>query len=113
MSLGARNLPRAEDLTLADVTMTSLDVSGSIEGEDIHINDNTTAAYDLVLESDSDGSALAADRILTFDVNNAARTIDLAGNFTIAGNLVTQNNNLTINARCGKDTYAYRKLYHW
>ena len=83
MSLGARNLPRAEDLTLADVTMTSLDVSGSIEGEDIHINDNTTAAYDLVLESDSDGTVLTADRTLTFDVNNESHTIDLFENLSI------------------------------
>lgn len=40
----------------------------------------------------------ASNRNLYFKVNTGDRTIDLSGNLTIAGNLVTQNNNLTINA---------------
>lgn len=35
---------------------------------------------------------------LAIDTQNVERTLDLTGNLTIAGNLVTQNNNLTINA---------------
>lgn len=58
----------------------------------VKLQDNTTPAYYLKLDSDSDGTALTADRTLTFDVNNADRVIDLAGNFT------TQNNNIIINA---------------
>jgi len=57
----------------------------SITLTDVHLNDETTAAYDLILDSDSDGTALTADRTLTFDVNNANRTIDLAGDLTLTG----------------------------
>lgn len=37
-------------------------------------------------------ASLAADRTLTIDVNDAARTIDLGGNLTIANNFITSGN---------------------
>lgn len=51
--------------------------------EQLKIEDQTTPAYNLVIQSDSDGTVLTADRILTIDVNNGARTLDLSENFTI------------------------------
>jgi len=42
----------------------------------------------MVIQSDST-TPLAADRILTYDVNNAARMIDLKGNIVISGNFIT------------------------
>jgi len=57
--------------------------TGFITITNAHLIDNTTPAYDLILSSDSDGTILSADRTLTFDVNNANRTIDLFENFTI------------------------------
>lgn len=51
----------------------------------IKLKDNTTPAYYLILDSDSDGTVLTADRTLIFDVNNASRTIDLAGDLTLDG----------------------------
>lgn len=57
---------------------------------DFQIPDSTTSTYNLKLLSDSDGTALTADRTLTFDVNNANRIIDLSADFTVgAGFTVT------------------------
>jgi len=50
--------------------------------EQVKIQDQTTAAYNLVIQSDST-TPLSADRILTIDCNNGARMLDLAENFTI------------------------------
>jgi hypothetical protein len=49
--------------------------------EGVHILD-TNASHDLVLKA---GSDLTADRILTITTGDAARTIDLGGDLTIAG----------------------------
>ena len=58
--------------------------------ESIQLNDDTTVAYDLILDSVGDGgTAMAADRTLSFDVYNANRSIDLQGNIDLAGNLTT------------------------
>ena len=56
---------------------------------------DTGADHYLDLKCNED---LGAHRLLNIIVNNAARTINLGGNLTLAGNFVTQNNNLTINA---------------
>jgi len=56
----------------------------------LHLNDLTTAAYDVKLVANGDGgTVLTADRALTFDLFNAARTIDLQGNISLAGSLTT------------------------
>ena len=55
----------------------------------LEVRDTTTTAFDLFFASNS-STALTADRILTFDVVNAARTIKLAGNIDLANNLTTQ-----------------------
>jgi hypothetical protein len=52
---------------------------------------DTAAAFDLTIASTSN-TALTADRTLTLDVNNAARTIDIAGNLTLANNFTTSGN---------------------
>lgn len=44
---------------------------------------DTAAAFDLKLQSTS-SAVLSADRVLTIDVSNADRTIDLAGNLTVS-----------------------------
>ena len=44
---------------------------------------DTAAAFDLKLQSTS-AAVLSANRTLTFDVSNADRTIDLAGNLTVS-----------------------------
>lgn len=67
----------------------------------IQLNDNTTGAYDLILDSNSDGTILTADRTLTLDVNNADRTIDLSGNLTLAANLTTATGAVTLTADAG------------
>lgn len=44
---------------------------------------DTSAAFDVTLQFTS-SPVLSADRVLTIDVSNAARTIDLAGNLTVS-----------------------------
>lgn len=57
----------------------------------IEVRDTTTTARDLFLASNS-SVALTADRTLTFDVENADRTISLGGNIDIANNFTTTGN---------------------
>lgn len=78
--------------TLTNKTLTSPTITGgTISGAavtgmtSVSILDN--GSYNLILAS-SDG-AFSANRTLSLDLNNAARTIDLAGNLTLAGNLAT------------------------
>jgi hypothetical protein len=54
----------------------------TVDCANIQLADDTTAAYSLIITSDST-SALSADRTLTIDVNNGSRMLDLAENFTI------------------------------
>lgn len=68
MALNLRNLPHMEPLTLTD----------------IRINDNSTPAYNLIIDSNST-TTLTGNRTLTFNVNNVNRTIALAGNLTLTG----------------------------
>jgi hypothetical protein len=65
--------------------------TGAFTASAVHLIDNTTAAYDTILDSDSDGSVLTADRTVTFDVNNADRGIDLSGDLTVeASSIINQ-----------------------
>ena len=56
----------------------------------VKLKDQTTPAFNTILQSDSDATPLDADRTLTFDLNNAARILDMAANLFIgAGYSVT------------------------
>jgi hypothetical protein len=58
--------------------------------EQLHLEDQTTTGYNLVIEADSNSTPMTADRIFTIDCNNAARTLDMSADFTIgAGYAVT------------------------
>lgn len=59
--------------------------------------DDTASTFNLGLVSTS-SPTMTADRTLTFDVSNADRTIDLAGNVNIGGDFTTSgSNSLTLN----------------
>ena len=68
------------ELFYIDSAGTLSKLSNSAGGVSL-LDDGT--AYFLNLASNSDATDLTADRTLTFDVNNANRTIDLNENFTI------------------------------
>jgi len=57
----------------------------------LEVRDTTTTNFDLFFASNS-SVALTADRTLTIDVENANRTISLAGNIDIANNFSTSGN---------------------
>jgi hypothetical protein len=75
--------------TLTNKTLTSPTVNGGTHTAitSLGIRD-TSAAYDVTLAAVS-STTLTAGRILTVDMVNGARTIKLAGNLDIAGNLAT------------------------
>jgi len=68
--------------TLTSPVLTTPTITGA---STLSVNDN--GSNDLIFAS-SDG-AFSADRTLNFDLNDADRTVDLAGNVTLAGALVT------------------------
>lgn len=57
----------------------------------LEVRDTTTPTFDLFFGSNS-SVALTADRTLTFDVENASRTIALGGNIDLANNFTTNGN---------------------
>lgn len=75
--------------TLTNKTLTAPTVNGgsqqSLSGWSIR---DTSAAFDVALVATS-SPVLSANRTLTLDMNNAARTLDLSGNLTLGGNLIT------------------------
>jgi len=75
--------------TLTNKTLTSPTVNGGTHTAitSLGIRD-TSAAYDVTLAAVS-STTLTAGRTLTLDLTNGARTIKLAGNLDIAGNLTT------------------------
>ena len=75
--------------TLTNKTLTSPTVNGGTHTgiTSLGIRD-TSAAYDVTLAAVS-STTLTAGRTLTLDVINSARTIKLAGNVDLAGNLTT------------------------
>ena len=79
--------------TLTNKTLTAPDINaGTISGlTELAIRD-TSAAFDVTVACVS-SSALTAGRTLTLDMINAARSIKLAGNIDIAGDLSTSGAN--------------------
>ena len=78
---GAVTLPSATVLPAPAITGGS-----AIELTVLSVRDNS-AAYDLEFQSAT--TSMGADRVLIFDVNNADRTVSLAGNVTTAAAFTT------------------------
>ena len=79
--------------TLTNKTLTSPTITGaSITGTSTLAIRDTSAAFDVTLAATS-SVTLTASRILTLDMQNAARTIALGGNISLAGNLTTSGSN--------------------
>ena len=78
---GTVTLPSATAMTAPVITGGT-----AIELTVLSIRDNS-AAYDLELQSAT--TSMGADRVLIFDVNNADRTVSLAGNVTTAAAFTT------------------------
>ncbi len=57
--------------------------------ENLSLNDATTSAFNLSLISDSNTTALTANRSFFIDVNNADRVLDISGDLTLGGNFTT------------------------
>jgi hypothetical protein len=76
--------------TLTNPTVTTGSFTSPTIVTALHLNDVTTVAYDLKIRSNGDGgTAMSADRLLTFDVFNADRTVDIKGNLSFGGNFTT------------------------
>jgi len=80
------------------VTMSgTLDVTGNAtvgsltSTTSVGIRD-TTAAYNVVIGATSTSATLTANRALTLDVGDAARTVKLNGNLSLGGTFTTDNN---------------------
>ncbi|MFA5135545.1 MAG: hypothetical protein WC505_07215 [Patescibacteria group bacterium] len=74
--------------TLLNKGLTAPTITGGSAIELAHLSvRDTAAAFDLEFKSTSTG--INADRIITFDCRNSARTIDLSGNLTLGGNFTT------------------------
>jgi len=80
------NSQTAEFTEAAGVVTLTTDVLKA--NDSVDIVDTTTSAYVLKLVATSSVAA-TGDRNLVLDVNNADRTIDLAGDLILAGNLIT------------------------
>ena len=78
---GTVTLPSGTALTAPAITGGT-----AIELTQLSVRDNS-AAYDLEFQSAT--TSMGADRLLIFDVNNADRTVSLAGNVTFAGAVTT------------------------
>ncbi len=73
---------------------TTLPTGLSILGvENLSLNDVTTSAYNLSLISDSNTSALTANRSFYIDVNDSDRVLDIKGDIVLGGNFTTTPNN--------------------
>lgn len=80
--------------TLTNKTLTAPTISGGALTGVILSLDDSNSVFNLTVTSTS---TLTADRILTVNVNDAARTISLAGNLTLAAAFITSGaNSLTL-----------------
>lgn len=81
------------DGTTLQKSASGLKVNPDLLVDTLHLND-TDSAFDLIQQSTS---TLTANRILTWDVDDAARTVRLGGNLTLAANFITSGaNSLTL-----------------
>lgn len=90
--IGAQATQTLANKTLTSPTINGADINGPLAINDITtfgLRDVTTTDYETLIVSDNASPALTADRTLTLDINNANRTISLAGDLTLAGNLIT------------------------
>jgi len=76
-------------------------VGGSTHTASVYLEEDAASAYYLRLFNNS---GLTAGRTLNLNVNNADRTISLAGNLTLANNLTTSTGAVTIEAQSGGST---------
>lgn len=87
---------RATTDTLTNKTLTAPDINGGTADAltSLGIRSTGTGAFDLTFANTEN---LIAGRILTFTVNDAARTINLGGDLTLAGAFITSGaNSLTL-----------------
>ncbi len=102
------NLSVASHVTLEGVTSTGATgtgklvfdtapviAGGSVTGLTTFGIRDTTAAYDVRVVATSTSATLTANRTLTLDIGDAARTVQLNGNLSLGGTFTT-NNNFTI-----------------
>lgn len=83
---------RATTDTLTNKTLTTPDINGGTADSLTSLSvRNTAAAFDLVFVSTD--ATMSANRDLIFNTNNASRTINIAGNVTLAGAFVTSGAN--------------------
>ena len=72
-----------------------------------HLSVNDTGGFNLRLRGLSASPTLSADRILTFNVNDASRTISLDGSVTVGEAFVTTGGALTLNANAGGSSITF------
>ena len=78
----------SKTLTSPTITGPTITGPGSITSiSTFGLRDQTTTTFDTRIVSNNATPALSANRTLTLDVNNADRTISLAGNINTSGNL--------------------------
>ena len=85
--------------TLTSPTINSPTITGPASLTDIStfgLRDATTAAYETRILSNNVSPILSADRTLTLDVNNANRTISLAGNLNTGAEFNTGSHSTTL-----------------
>lgn len=87
-SIDATVVTLAGSQTLANKTLSAPVINGGTHSgvTSFGLRSSGSGAFDLVLQNTEN---LSAARALTLKVNDAARTIDLAGNLTLAGALTT------------------------
>jgi hypothetical protein len=91
----------AATVTLTNKTLTAPTINGGTHTgvTGLGIRSSGTGAFDLTLANSEN---LTAGRTLTLTVNDAARTIDLGGNITVAGAFATSGaNSLTLTTTAG------------
>ena len=89
---GAGLITASSTTTFTNKTLTSPDINGGTADAltSLGIRSTGTGAFDLTLANTEN---LTAGRTLTLKLNDAARTVDLAGNLTLANAFITSGNN--------------------
>jgi len=92
--LSVASLTGTEILTNKTLTSPIINTPSIVQGSITDITtfglrDVTTSAFETRIVSNNASPILTADRILTIDINNANRTLELGGNLSLAGSLTT------------------------